>query len=124
MARREITATQDGANVLVVIDGRATEMPWNVALDVARAMYQQAKRAEEYAKAAGIVFDQALLIRSGAFFGLSDHRGIQQEAAKEAAWNRDLRRYLPGGVKSKEQFGTPAVVAGPAKGGSTWHSVT
>ncbi len=93
----------------LVIDGRTLRMPWSAALDVGKAIIRKARDAEEIAKAEDIIFDQALLIRTGAPLGFSDHPGIQAEAAKEAAWNSDLRRYLPGGVKSAEQFGRPNV---------------
>ncbi len=100
---------QEGPEVLLVIDGRALKMPWNVALDVSKALAIKARKAEEIAKAEGIIFDQALLIRTGAPLGLTDNPDIQKEAAKEAAHNGDLRRYLPGGVKGAEQFGCPTV---------------
>ena len=100
---------QEGPEVLLVIDGRALKMPWNVALDVSKALQIKARKAEEIAKAEGIIFDQALLIRTGAPLGFTDNPDIQKEAAKEAAHNGDLRKYLPGGVKATEQFGNPTV---------------
>ena len=84
-------------------------MPWHVALDIARALEKKARKAEEIAKAAGLIFDQALLIRTGAPLGFTDNPDIQSEAAKEAAHNSDLRKYLLGGVKGTEQFGSPNV---------------
>ena len=105
--------------MLFIVDGKAVvDIPWNAALDVAAAIKEKAKDAEEIAKAEGIIFDQALLIRSGAPFGFSSHPDIQSEAAKESAHNKDLRRYLPGGVKSTEQFGRPGVVRHPPSDGS------
>lgn len=117
---REITARQEGPKVLLIVKGFSVrdvvaELPWNVALDVARAIYEKAKDAEEVANAEGIVFDQALLIRMGARIGFSSHPGIQAEAAKEAVGNRELRRYLPGGVKSQEQFGRPTIIRHPPR---------
>ncbi len=106
---KRIRIGQDGPNVIITIDGRAIEMPWNAALDVGRALIKKARAAEEIAKAEGIIFDQALLIRTGAPLGFSSHPGIQAEAAKEAAYNSRLRKYLPGGVKATEQFGSPNV---------------
>ncbi len=100
---------QEGPEVLLDIDGRPLQMPWNVALDVARALEKKARAAEEIAKAEGLIFDQALLVRTGAPLGFTDNPDIQKEAAKEAAHNSDLRKYLPGGVKAKEQFGNPVV---------------
>ena len=105
----QVRIRQEGPEVLLDIDGRSLQMPWNVALDVARALENKARRAEEIAKAEGIIFDQALLVRTGASLGFTDNPDIQKEAAKEAAHNSDLRKYIPGGVKAKEQFGTPTV---------------
>ena len=107
---KRIRIGQDGPNVLITIDGRALEMPWNAALDVGKALVKKARAAEEIAKAEGIIFDQALLIRTGAPLGFSSHPDIQAEAAKEAAHNPQLRKYLPGGVKATEQFGSPTVL--------------
>jgi hypothetical protein len=109
---KSITIRQNGPTVLLIIDGRATELPWNAALDVSNALREKAKDAEEIAKAEGIVFDQALLVRTGAPIGFSSHPDIQKEAAKEAAWNSDLRRYIPGGVRRQEQMGRPGVYHG------------
>ncbi len=100
---------QEGPEVQLVIDGRSLMMPWNVALDVARAMEKKARKAEEVAKHEQITFDQALLIRTGAPLGFTNNPDIQAEAEKEAAHNPALRKYLPGGVKATEQFGTPNV---------------
>jgi hypothetical protein len=116
--RHEVTVRQDGPRVLLVIDGRASLFPWNAALDLAAALREKGKAAEELAKAEGIIFDQALLIRRGLRFGLTSHPLLQREAAKESAWNRTLRRALPGGVKSQEQIGTPILIRHPPKKGA------
>jgi hypothetical protein len=47
-------------------------------------------------------------------FGLTDNPVAQAEVAKEAAWNRELRRALPGGVRSSEVVGTPTVIRNPS----------
>ena len=100
---------QEGPEVHLIIDGRALRMPWNAALDVGKALIKKARAAEEIAKVEGIIFDSALLIRTGAPLGFTDNPDIQAEAAKEAAHNPQLRKYLPGGVKATEQFGGPTV---------------
>ena len=116
--RQEMRVRQDDTHVLLITGGTAVaDMSWEAALELSKAIYIKAKEAEEIAKAAGIINDQALLIRTGAPFGLSSNPDIQSEAAKEAAWNGGLRRYLPGGVKSREAFGRPAVVHGRPRGG-------
>lgn len=101
----------EGERVHVVADGKAVlDLPWQAALELSRALYVAGKRAEEYAKRAGQVMDQAILLRAGAPIGVSDRADVQEEAAKEAAWNSDLRRFMPGGVKSEAQPGVPSVV--------------
>ena len=102
--------SQDGARVSVTLNGRwLGSLPWQAAQELARAIQTQAKRAEEWDKALAIARDQAILTRSGAPFGLTDHPRIPAEAAKLAAWDRDMRRYLPGGVRSAEIVGAPSV---------------
>lgn len=101
----------EGRNVVVIKGGRTVfDMPWDAALALARAIYAKAKEAEEFAHAEAIVLDQAILTRLGVPIGLSDNRDIQQAAGREAAWNSKLRRYLPGGVRSQEIFGTPTII--------------
>ena len=111
---QKVDVRLEGDRVVVIENG---EMKLNLAAEhadlVADAMKAQCRRREEIKNAPAIALDQALLLRKGIPLGLTSHPKIQAEAAKEAAWNRDLRRYLPGGVKSHEQVGTPAVVRHP-----------
>jgi len=101
---------QDGNHVLLLINGALVQiMPWQRALECAAALQSVARKAEEWDKAEAIAMDQAILMRSGAPFGLTDHPRIQQEAIKLAGHDRDLRRYLPSGIKSKSVVGTPTV---------------
>jgi hypothetical protein len=79
---------------------------------LADALYKVSLVAEEEAKAERIALDTAILYRAGAPIGLSNHPAIIDEAKKEAAWNTELRRCMPGGVKSEEAFGTPSVILG------------
>jgi hypothetical protein len=68
--QKRVSIRQEGVSVLVVVDGRAVlEMPWQAALDVSMAIRIQAKEAEALAKVEGIIWDQAILVRSGAPFG-------------------------------------------------------
>jgi hypothetical protein len=113
---RSVRVRREGARVLVIEDGQAIlDLPWQAADDLARALTVQARRAEEEARAEQIVGDQALLIRAGAPFGLTNRPDLLAEAAKEAAWNSRLRRYLPG-VPSGEQWGTPTIAKHSRKG--------
>ena len=113
-----VTVRQEGTNVVVIREGRAVfDMPWDAALQLARAIFSQAKRAEELASAERIADDQAVLLRLGVPVGLSSRRDIQEEAQERAAWDSTLRRYIPlkrakgvGGVRSQESFGTPRII--------------
>ena len=122
---QSFTVRQDGPRVVLIVRAglseTALEMPWNVADDLVRALREKARDAEELAKAEGIAFDQALLLRTGAPFGFSSREDIQREAAKEAAWNSDLRRYLPGGVRGTRQMGRPNVYHGRGGNGDGDH---
>ena len=112
-----VAVRQEGTSVVVIREGQAVfDMPWDAALALARAIYTQAKRAEELAQADAIAGDQAILLRLEVPLGLSDRRDIQVEAQKRAAWDSDLRRYIRGrrakgvsGVRSREAVGTPIV---------------
>ena len=114
MQTRQITFNikHNGDRVVFLKDGALIEdMPWDKAIEIGRALIAIGRKAEEYAKATEIIHDQAILTRAGwPFMGLSADPRIQAEAAKEAAWNSDLRRYLPGGVKSEEALFPPSVI--------------
>lgn len=106
----QIRIRQEGAEVTLIVDGKAAfAAPWNAALDIARELMASARLAEEHAKAEGIIFDNALLIRSGAPLGLSNNRNIVTESLKEAAHNYTLRRHLRGGIKSTSIVGAPDI---------------
>lgn len=117
---KEVVVRQEGDRVLLLHNGRLLfSLPWVAALDLARALHVQGKRAEEEANAIQIVYDQAILTRAGFPIGLSNRPDILAEAAKEAAWNRDLRRYMRGpmaaGIANQTVFGTPTVSVSPAR---------
>lgn len=93
--RKEITVRQDGTRVLLIQDGRAIlELPYQAALDLANAIRNRAKAAEEIALADTVILDQAILLRAGVGVGLAVDANIRKEAVKEAAWNTSLRRYI------------------------------
>jgi hypothetical protein len=114
--RSEARVRQEAHHVLLEIDGHVTELPWQAAKQLSRALRIMAGKAEEFEKAHEIAFDQAILLRSGAPFGLTDNPDIQKEAAIEAASNPVLRRSMPGGIRSQEQLGVPTVRTEPAGG--------
>jgi hypothetical protein len=114
MPRSSITIRQEGTRVLLIINGRAVaDLPWEAAGEVARAMLVQARKAEEIAKHELVAMDHAILLRVGAPFGLAFDPRIRAEGEKAAQWDSSLRRYLPGGVKSQEKFGTPTIIRHP-----------
>lgn len=110
MGRHEIAVRREGERVLLIHDGRLVdELPPQAALELARGLTVQARLVEEQAQARRIVLDQALLMRTGAPFGITNRPDILREAVKESWLNRTLRRYLPGGIKSRAVVGTPTI---------------
>jgi len=117
---RSVDVRQEGTRVLVLEGGRLVlELPWEAALTLARALQVQGKRAEEEAKALEIVADQAILTRLGAPIGLTSRPDLLREAAREAAWDSRLRRYIPPGrargIGSGEVVGAPRVIRHKAR---------
>lgn len=111
---RTLSVRQEGDHVLVIRNGQAIlDLPYQAALDLAKALRIKGKAAEEIAKAEQVIFDEAILLRVGANIGLTNHPVILREAMKEAAWNSDLRRYIPppraGGLESQAVFGKAQV---------------
>lgn len=78
--------------------------------EIWRAVTAGCRKAEEFAKAELVIADNAILFRSGAPFGLSDHPKILEETVKAAQHDRDLRRFMPGGIRSTELHGTPTLI--------------
>lgn len=109
MAREEANVSHDGPVVLLGIGGKSLRMPPAVAKELARWLWHHAGRAEEIEKRELIVRDAAILLRTGAPVGILHDPHLIHEAAREAAWNSDLRRALPGGVRSTEAAGVPGV---------------
>ena len=117
---RAVNVRQEGERVLLLEGGRAIlDLPWDAALELARAIHIQAKRAEELAKIEEIVRDQSILARLGIPFGLTNRIDALKEAMKEAAWNSQLRRYIPpgraGGITSQAVFGAPKIIRHPKR---------
>lgn len=111
---KEVVVRQEGDRVLLLHNGALLfSLPWQAALELSRALRVQGKKAEEEANAIRIVYDQAILTRVGFPIGLSNRPDILAEAAKEAAWNKDLRRYIRGdraaGIANQTVFGTPTI---------------
>jgi hypothetical protein len=80
-----------------------------MAIELSRHLYSAGKKAEEFMNAEQLILDGAVAMRAGLPFSFSSNQKIIDEAAKEAAWNTDLRRFMAGGVKSEEKFGLPSI---------------
>lgn len=108
---QSITVRREGEKVLLLSGGiLIASLPWRAADELANALRSKARLAEEQEKGEKIAMDSAILMRAGVPFSFSNRFDILKEAIKEAAWNATLRRFMPGGVKSKEVFGTPTII--------------
>lgn len=84
--------------------------PLKVAYRIAEIVMGKARELETKERAEAIAYDQAILFRRGLAFGVTSDPVLQDEAGKLAAWDTSLRRYLPGGIRGREQFGAPRLV--------------
>lgn len=110
---------REGQHVLVQFDDGAKsfvlQLEGKVAVEIGAMLRAEGLLADEWAQAERVANDSAILLRAGSNFGLSNDPRILEEAKKLAAWDSDLRRFMPGGVKSSEAFGTPSVMVQPPK---------
>lgn len=108
---QSLTIHQEGDRVHLIVNGRiVADLPWNAALEVAQAIRAQAARAEEVAKREQVAYDHAIALRLGLPFGLAFNADIRKLGEQAAQFDRGLRRYLPGGIRSQESVGTPSVI--------------
>jgi hypothetical protein len=110
MSITQVNIGTNGNKVVFSLDGKTVEIPWEHANEIARALFMKARQAEEEEKALGIIRDNAILLRAGVPIGLSDRKDIKNETIQTAKYDRDLRRYMPGGIKSRELFGAPTII--------------
>src|ERR1044071_6147447 len=103
-----VRITRDGPAILLLVNGKLVlEMPnWKAADAIANGIKAKAREAEEMSKVENIARDDAILLRSGIPLGLAHNPIVREESEKMAAWDSDLRRYIPGGIKSDEHVGT------------------
>lgn len=106
----QIRSRQEGDRVFVSFDGKSALLPPEAALEFAKVLRRHALAAQEYADAERIVEEGALLFRKGIPIGLTNNPIMQKLIGTEAQHNRDLRRYLPGGIKGESIVGTPTIV--------------
>ncbi len=112
---KALTVRREENRVLLIQNGRVVfDAPYEAALAIARAIFAKAKEAEEEFCVEQIVADQAILTRLGLPFGLTNRPDFLKMAANQAAWNSDLRRYIPpsraGGMASQAIVGTPKII--------------
>lgn len=99
-----VTLHQEFDRVWLMINGqRVLDMGWQHALEVGKALVFQARKAEEVAKVDQVIFDQAILMRAGVPLRFATRNDMLKLAGNEAAWNSDLRRYMPNNL---ERYGT------------------
>lgn len=106
----EAVIAGDAHDVRFDLTDRTYFFPLELAKAFRDALVAKAREAEEQEMAPQIVRDAAILARAGVPIGLSNDPKIQAEAMKEAHWNTELRRAMPGGVKSEAILGTPSVI--------------
>ena len=118
--KKAAVVRQEGNRVLLFFEGRMADLPWQAAIQLGRALMAQGRAAEEWEKHEQVARDDAILLRAGlgGMLGLSHNPHVRKEAEQLAVHDRDLRRYMPGGVKSEEHVGTPIVIQHPPKGDS------
>ena len=120
----QIRYTEDG-RVLYLFDGKVVfgdAVPWEVADLIAKQSTICARKAEEICKAEQIVYDNAIIQRSGVIpgVGLSDNPKIINASLTEALYSRELRRAMPyqkhgegmGNIQSQGIVGTPIIRKG------------
>ena len=103
---------RNGAEVALIFNGRLVEsMPWQISIDVGRALLAKGRLAEEHEKAESIANDTALLMRKGVPIQLSSRPDILKEAHHRAQHDTCLRRAIPKapGIEPSEIVGTPSI---------------
>lgn len=109
--RFRVTVRSDGAELIFVFEPARFLVRWPPAEfgKVFGALVAQAARAEEWEQADRVARDHAILFRAGAPVGLTDHPAIRAEALKFARDDRELRRFMPGGIRSTSMPGVPKI---------------
>lgn len=106
----DIKVGHQGSKVMILMDGKLYEMPWEVAKEMGISLLSHAGSAEEFVQVNRIIEDGAILQRGGFPMGLTNNPKIQREIYKKAQWDTKLRKYMPApGARSQEIFGAPTI---------------
>ena len=112
-AHDQLDIRREGNRVLLLKGGALlADMPWEAALEVARALQALGKQAEQIAKIEKVIDDQAILLRSGVALGLTNNPAAQHEALRKAEFDPALRKHYPnklGGIPSDAVIGIPTI---------------
>lgn len=110
----------EGNRVLVIADGQCIlDLEWNAAEQLIHGLRISKLKAEEFDKREHLAQDSAIMLRAGMPLVLSARQDVKDEAVKRAAFDSDLRRYMPG-IPSQQKFGHPVIeVLPPTPKGET-----
>ena len=108
---------REGNRVFINIgDHTFLELQWQAALEFGQAIIAISRQVEEIEKAEQVAFDGALMLRSGAPFGLAFNPKIQEMTKVEMIHNPTLRSAMSGmGIKQSAILGVPRLLMGPPK---------
>jgi hypothetical protein len=117
---RNIRVRAEKGFVYLVVQGRpALEMPWQAAVQLAKALRTKAMEAREEVQHDIVIADQAMLMGMGAPLGLTKNPKLIVEARKKAEHLLRpgyLKRRKPaGGITSPEAVGLPAITTHPPR---------
>ncbi len=119
MNEEKVEFRQNGERVLIIWSGKlAADLHYSGALELADALRRVGRMAEQWSNAEAVARDEAILLRSGVPVSLTSNPVMRAEAEKLAVSDRELRRAMPGGVKSEEHVGAPVIVRGTPDGTS------
>ena len=96
-----INIREEGGVILMFLDDKLLfKTNYQEAQQIANGLAAVAKIVEERVNQERLVLDQALLMRTGAPIGLISpyNPALMRRARIEAAWNSNLRRYIPSPV--------------------------
>ena len=111
--QKKVQWIHEGAKIHLVIDGKVIGSGhWTQFEAMCRAGIRACKQAEEYEQHDRMATDQALLLRTGAPFGMATRPDVMELAKHKAVNDREIRKkVLPmQGVKAKEVIYGPKIL--------------